>query len=386
MQTSNIAPRFDEKRLARIGATIRRDIEDGKYHGAALRVAGKDGVVLDLIEGHADREAGRRLSRDSVFCTLSVAKQFTNVLALSLVERGLLRLHAPIAELLPQFRAPGQEKINLWHLLTHTSGICSAFPKVPPEIVCSIEQLTNFAASQPLESPPGERVNYSICVVHSVIAALCLRADGRGRSYSQMLEEEIFTPLEMRDTSLSLRSDLETRYCPVKATWSGGGAVPPETVEGMNRLMRVPGAEIPGGGAVSTIDDLFRFVEMLRNGGELDGVRILSPAMIEYASRNQTGDLRMVLMEPILRSRNWLPTPAYIGLGFFVRGDGITQGPFGVLNSPHSIAGMGAGATAFWIDPQRNLSFTFLSTGLMEASRNQERLGILSDLVLAAIV
>ena len=246
MNTKNIAPRFDEKRLARIGATIRLDIEAGKYHGAALRVAGKDGVILDLIEGHADREAGRRLSQDSVFCTLSVAKQFTNVLALSLVERGLLRLHAPIAELLPQFRAPSHQKINLWHLLTHTSGICSAFPRVPPEIVCSIEQLTNFAASQQLESLPGERVNYSICVVHSVIAALCLQADGRGRSYSQMLEDEIFAPLKMRETSLSLRKDLETRYSPVKATWSGGGAVPPETVEGMNRLMRIPGRRNPG--------------------------------------------------------------------------------------------------------------------------------------------
>ena len=59
---------------------------------------------------------------------------------------------------------------------------------------------------------------------------------------------------------------------------------------------------------------------MLRNGGELDGARILSPAMIEYASRNQTGDLRMVLMDPFLSSRNWLPTPAHIGIGFFVRG------------------------------------------------------------------
>jgi CubicO group peptidase (beta-lactamase class C family) len=386
MSSKPITPSFDEKRLARVGATIRRDIEEGKYYGASLRVAGEDGVILDLLEGHADREASRRLSHDSVFCTLSVAKQFTNVLALSLVEQGLLRLHAPIAEMLPQFSVPTHQKINLWHLLTHTSGICSAFPRVPPEVVCSIEQLTNFAASQPLESVPGERVNYSICVVHSVIAALCLRADGRGRSYSQMLQDEIFAPLEMRDTSLSLRGDLEGRYCPVKATWSGGGAVPPETVEGMNRLMRIPGAEIPGGGAVSTIDDVFRFVEMLRNGGELDGVRILSPAMVEYASRNQTGDLRMALTDSILSARNWLPTPAYIGLGFFVRGEGITPGPFGVLNSPHSFAGMGAGATAFWIDRQRNLSFTFLSTGLMEASRNQERLGILSDLVLAAIV
>jgi CubicO group peptidase (beta-lactamase class C family) len=386
MNAQDITPRFDEKRLARVGETIRRHINDGMYYGAALRVASKDGVVLDLIEGHADREAECRLAPDSVFCTLSVAKQFTNVLALSLVERGLLRLHAPIAELLPQFSALGHEKINLWHLLTHTSGICSAFPRVPPEIVCSIEQLTNFAATQPLESLPGERVNYSICVVHSIIAALCLRADGRGRTYSEMLEQEILAPLKMRDTSLGLRKNLEARYCPIKAAWSGGGVLPPETVEGMNHLMRMPGAEIPGGGAVSTMEDLFRFVEMLRNGGELDGARILSPAMIEHASRNQTGELRMVLMDPFLSSRNWLPTPAFIGLGFFVRGEGVVPGPFGVLNSPQSIAGMGAGGTGFWVDPQRRLSFIFLSAGLMEGSRSQERLGILSDLVLSAIV
>jgi CubicO group peptidase (beta-lactamase class C family) len=90
-------------------------------------------------------------------------------------------------------------------------------------------------------------------------------------------------------------------------------------------------------------------------------------------------------MDPFLSSRNWLPTPAYIGLGFFVRGEGITPGPFGVLNSLHSSAGMDAGGTGFWVDPQRNLSFTFISTDLMEG-RSQERLGIPSDLVLAAIV
>ncbi len=127
-----------------------------------------------------------------------------------------------------------------------------------------------------------------------------------------MLEEEIFAPLRMRDTSLGLRKDLETHYCPVKAAWSGGGVLPPETVEGMNHLMPMPGNEIPGGGAVSTMENVFRFAEMLRNGGELDGTRILSPAMIEYASRNQTGDFRMVLMDLVLSSRNWVPTPAYI--------------------------------------------------------------------------
>ena len=169
-------------------------------------------------------EAGRRLSRDSVFCTLSVAKQFTNVLALSLVERGLLRLHAPIAELLPQFAHVGSQKVNLWHLLTHTSGICSAFPRVPPEIVCSIEQLTNFAASQKLESLPGEQVNYSDLRRALGHCSACLRADGRGRTYSQMLEEEIFAPLEMRDTSLSLRKTWKPAT--VRSKQHGAAAAP----------------------------------------------------------------------------------------------------------------------------------------------------------------
>jgi CubicO group peptidase (beta-lactamase class C family) len=101
-------------------------------------------------------------------------------------------------------------------------------------------------------------------------------ANGRGRTYSQMLDHEIFAPIKMRDTSLEIRKDLEARYCPITAAWSAGGVLRPETVEGMNLLMRMPGAEIPGGGAVSTMENLFRFVEMLRNGGELDGARIFS--------------------------------------------------------------------------------------------------------------
>ena len=215
---------FDEARLARVGQTIIRDIEAGKYHGAAMIVARRGNVVLDIVEGYADRQAGRRLTSDAIFSTMSVAKQFTGVLALSLVERARGRLHAPIAQWLPAFRAMGHEKVNLAHLLTHTSGICSAIPNLPPEVVENIQQLTAYAAACPLESQPGERVNYSILVGHSVIAALCLAADGRGRSYAQMLEQEIFAPLKMRDTSLGLRKDLDARFCPVKAAWSGNRA------------------------------------------------------------------------------------------------------------------------------------------------------------------
>jgi CubicO group peptidase (beta-lactamase class C family) len=116
---------FDEARLARVEQTIKRDIEANKYHGASLMVARNGSIVLDLVEGYSDRKAGRPLKRDAVFLTMSVAKQFTNVLALSLVERGALRLHTPIAHWMPEFRVRGKEKVNLAHLLTHTSGIYS---------------------------------------------------------------------------------------------------------------------------------------------------------------------------------------------------------------------------------------------------------------------
>jgi CubicO group peptidase (beta-lactamase class C family) len=377
---------FDATRLTRVGARVREDIEAGRYHGAALIAARRGEVVAEVVEGFADRQSGRPLNRDAVFATMSVAKQFTNVLALSMVERGVLRLHAPIAEWLPQFRAMGKEKINLFHLLTHTSGICAAMPEVGPEVRGNIEALTAYAAARPLESLPGERVNYSLIVAHSVIGALCVRADGAKRTFSQMLEQEIFAPLKMRDTSMALRDDLRERFCPVSAAGSGPGMIPPEAMERANRLLQTPGCELPAGGCVTTIDDLHRFAEMLRRGGELDGARILAPATIDYAARNHTGALRNVLFDPFLSTRNWQSTPACIGLGFFVRGERVIPGPFGFANSARSFAGVGSGSTGFWVDPERELTFAFLSTGMMEDSHHLERLGILSDLVVSSLV
>jgi CubicO group peptidase (beta-lactamase class C family) len=377
---------FDGERLARVGRAMARDVEAGRCHGAALIAARRGRVVLDVVEGFADRERGRRLGREAVFASMSVGKQFTNVLALSFIEQGILRLHAPIADWLPEFRALGKEKVNLFHLLTHTSGVASAIPLVSPEVLTSIEELAAFTYARPLESLPGERVNYSIIVAHSLIAALCVRADGGRRSFTRMLEEEIFRPLGMRDTCLGARDDLLARLCPVRAAYSGMGLLPAEAIEGIEALIRMPGSEIPAGGYLTTVQDLHRFAEMLRRGGELDGARILSPATIDYCARNHTGELRNVLFDATMGYRGWELFPAYIGIGFFVRGERPTPGPFGVLNSPRTFGGFGAGSTAFWVDPERELSFAFLSTGLMEDSHHVERLGVLSDLVVSSVV
>ena len=377
---------FDSSRLERVRERILGDIEQGRCHGTNLLVARRGEVILDITEGYANRAENKALQRDSVFATMSVAKQFTNVLALSLVERGLLSLHAPVAELIPEFANLGKEKVNLYHLLTHTSGIMSAIPPVAPEILMNIENLLEYACTLPLESQPGERVNYSILLGHSIIAALCLRADGRGRRYADMLKEDLFAPLGMTDTSLGLRDDLKDRFCPVKVSYKDIPALlPPEAVEGIGQVIAMPGGELPGGGCVTTVNDVHRFAEMLRRGGELDGNRVLSPGMIDFCTTNQTGDKRNILFDMWCGTRNWIEYPASIGCGFFMRGEGNLPGLFSVMNSARTYGGFGAGSTGFTVDPERDLTFAFLSTGLMEDSYHFERVGMLATLVIAAM-
>ena len=378
---------FDPERLARVKEKILSDITEEKCHGVSMIAARRGKVVLDITEGYADRENDKALATDSVFVTMSVAKQFTNVLALSLVEKGFLKLHAPVAEVIPEFATLGKEKVNLYHLLTHTSGLLSAVPSVAPDVLMNIERLTAFACGLPLESQPGERVNYSILLGHTVIAAMCLKVAGNGRTYAQMLSEEIFDPLGMVSTSLGPRTDLMDRLCPVKVSYKDIPALlPPEAVEGIGSLLTMPGCELPGAGCITTVQDVHRFAEMLRRGGALGDVRILSPGMLDFCTRNHTGEKRNILFDMWTGTRDWLSYPANIGVGFFMRGEGDIPGLFSVMNSPRTYGGFGAGSTGFTVDPERDITLTFLSTGLMEDSYHFERIGVIATLLLAALI
>ena len=377
---------FDAGRLAHVERLIDADIDAARYDGAAIRVTRGGHVVLSASRGLAERTSGRRLESDAVFTTMSVGKQFTAAIVLNRVERGDLRLMMPVAELIPEFGNRGKERMTLFQLLTHTSGIASRVPIVPPEDLVSIERLVAWACHTTPESVPGERVNYSIVVAHAVMAEMVRRAEGAKRSFGRILDEDLFRPLGMADTSLGPRPDLVRRVCPVVARFTEPGLFAPFEIEGIGALLSMPGAELPAGGFLTTIGDLSRFVEMLRRGGELDGARILSPAMLDLATRNWTGDKPNALLDYTVQMRGWAPFPASIGLGFFVRGEAIIPGPFGNLSTPRTFGGLGAGSTGFWIDPVRDLTFSFLSTGLMEDSHHVERLSRLSDVVVAALV
>ncbi len=381
---------FDPQRLERAVEALEADIEAGRCDGGTLLVSRREGLALRACRGFADRAAGRRLEPDDVFFSMSIGKQFVNALVLERVERGLLRLHEPIAERLPAFRGHGKSRITLFHLLTHTSGLLTRVPELEPEELIDVERFTAAAAAAPLESLPGERVSYSILAAHAVLASLLLHVDegvkGGGRSIGELLRQDLFEPLGMRDTSLGPRDDLLARQCPVVARYKEPGLFDPDALVSLAELITRPGAEVPGGGYLTTASDVHRFAEMLRGGGALEGRRLLSPATLELARRNHTGEGRNTLMDYSLSLRGWDAWPASIGLGFFVRGTAITPGPIGNLASPSSFGGWGAGSTAFWVDPERDLSFTFLSTGLMEDSRHIERVARLHDLVIAALV
>jgi CubicO group peptidase (beta-lactamase class C family) len=377
---------FDPQRLARVVRAIDADVEAARYDGAAICVARRGAVALSAHRGFAERSASHALEPSSVFVSMSIGKQFTNALVLQRVERGDLSFTTHVCDLIPEFATRGKRGMQLHQLLTHTSGLMAAVPALPPEQLASIEALAAFAARSTPESLPGQRVNYSIGVAHSVLAEMVRRADGGKRSFARIVAEDLFTPLGMRETSLGSRADLVPRVCPVVARFDEPGLFEAQEIEMLGVLMLMEGAELPAGGYLTTLGDVVRFAEMLRRGGELDGARVLSPSMIEFASRNHTGDKPNELLGYTVGMRDWPTFPATIGLGFFVRGDGVIPGPFGNLNSRRTFGGWGAGSTAFWIDPERELTFSFLSTGLLEDSRHIERISRLSDMVVSAIV
>ncbi len=385
ISTQAAALGFDPTRLARVATRIEADLAAGKYHGAALRVARRGETVLDLTLGHADRAAGRALQADDAFVSFSIGKQFTNALVLNRVERGDLHLAMQVRELIPGFETRGLREVNLFQLLTHTSGLLSAIPTVPLEVLTNITALTDWVATQRPESLPGERVNYSIIVAHSVMAEMLRRVDGGQRSFGQMIREDLFEPLGMHRTSLGPRADLVAKLCPAVACYEAPGMFYPEEVAGVGAVVLMDGAEIPAGGYLTCIDDLHRFAQMLARGGELDGVRILSPRTLDYCTQNHTGGLRNVLFDYARDTRGWQAWPANIGIGFFMRGEGLQPGPMSNFSSARTFCGWGAGSTCFWVDPVQQLSFAFLSTGLMEETWHCERLQRLSDLVVTAL-
>jgi CubicO group peptidase (beta-lactamase class C family) len=228
---------------------------------------------------------------------------------------------------------------------------------------------------------PGTRCDYSPMANHVLLAEALRRTDPLGRGIDEILQQDLFDPLGMTDTRMGIRPHMRARH--VVPDMRGILPITQRSHENDDDygVFIAERNEETWCGAASTTHDLHRFAEMLRNGGTLDGTRILAPRTLELARRNWTGDLPNELYRAVALRAGYPAPPAYLGLGFSLRGSAMVRHQFGTLTSPDTFGNYGAGSAVYWVDPATELTFVALTAGLLDQARNIDRFQRLSDIV-----
>jgi CubicO group peptidase (beta-lactamase class C family) len=355
---------LSSERLDRITATLRADVEAGTIPGAVLAIARGGRIGYAEAVGYRDREAGAAMPHDAIFRIASMTKPIVSVAAMALAEEGRLDIGAPVADYIPAFKelTVGPERkratrtMTVQDLLRHTSGLTYAgFGDSPVQMIWrdanlqdenqTNEELVGKLANLPLMFEPGTTWEYSMST--DVLGRVVEVASGQ--SLAAFIAERITGPLGMIDTAFAATGDKAARVAepPVdKAT----GKKPP-----MRNLARESRWHSGGGGLAGTAADYVRFCQMLLNGGELDGVRVLAPKTVALMASDhlppgcqygETARSRFGQLAPV-------PEMGYaFGLGFCVR-----TAP-GMSPAPGSVGEFfwgGVTGTYFWIDPQEQM-------------------------------
>lgn len=344
------------ERLQRVNTLTERYIDANLLAGTVTLVARHGKVVHFEAQGYRDKAAGARMTTDSIFTIMSMTKPIVSVALMMLFEEGRFLLDDPISKWLPEYKTkqvlvsdgarerldPAKRPITVRHVLTHTSGL-SLRPRGGagangggdqrrPE---TVEEAITRAADVPLAFHPGEQWQYGASTDY--VALLVEKISGV--SLDDFLRTRLFEPLGMSDTHYNVP---QSKVARVAAVYRPSG--PGNTIE----LFRAPRYAEPtkyfGGqaGLNSTAADYFRFHQMMLNGGELNGVRILSPRTINLMISNHIGDLLVYVRGP--------------GYGFGL-GYGVLRDP-GKANehlTPGSFMWGGAWGTISWVDPLEDM-------------------------------
>ena len=376
---------LNKAQLNRLSLAIHKDVEDNIYDGGAIVVARRGEIGLHEAIGYADRKNNRALKLDDIFNILSVTKAFTDVLVLSLIERGRLALTTPVTELIPELTGKDKRVLTIFHLMTHTAGSPPVLFPVPAERMGDLDAVIKEICKLDLVMPPGKAVSYSPLWGHALLGEIVRRLDDKKRALRDIYQEELFGPLQMNNTALGRRKDLASRIVPIVAHDPDFGDMTGKDVEEHNAMITET-AEIPWMGAVSTAYDVYRFAEMLRRGGELEGVRILSPASVKKATTVQTGTLPNDYYVRVMQEHDVMPPPANIGIDLLIKGNDVAPNSMGTLTSPGTFGKFGLGGTGFWVDPENEVTFIFLRSGLLEHYKDTITYQRLSDMAIAAAI
>jgi len=365
---------MSSKRLALIDAAMKKAVDSGELPGAVVFIARGGKLAYAKSFGWQDKEKKIPMRPDSIFRLYSMTKPIVSVAAMILVEEGKLGLQEPVSKYIPEFKdmkvgvestdaatgkpvltlADAKRQVTVQDLLRHTSGLTYGVLGQPTAIKKMYNDagifsqkwvLADFAraiAKMPLMFEPGSAWEYG----HSTDVLGRVVEVASGQTLDVFLSQRILDPLGMVDTAFQVPADKVGRVAqPIPDAYTGKT---PELLD-----LTLPQTFFAGGhGLVSTAADYLRFAQMLENGGQLDGVRILGRKTLEYMSANH-------INERINKGPSWLPGPGYgFGLGFATR---LETGQSEWPGSPGEFFWAGFAGTYFWVDPQEELVPVFLS-------------------------
>lgn len=393
---------FDARRLNRITAHLERNyIEPGKIAGCQTLVARHGQVAYFSSLGCADRERQTPMRDDTIFRIYSMTKPVTSVALMQLYEQGHFQLNDPVSRFIPAWREhkvwvggdadamelkTPERPMTFRHVLSHTGGLTYGGTNHPVDKIYRrvgvnrdrSETLTTFIerlGQVPLRYEPGEAWMYSLST--DVCGALVEIISGQ--RFDEYLQEHIFEPLGMVDTSFWVRPEKQHRLA---ANYQREPDKTLKLIDDPERstYLREPSFFSGGGGLTSTTADYHRFCEMLRRGGELDGARILGPRTLELMHKNHLPggkDLAGLAIGAFSET-------AYEGVGFGL-GFAMTLGEVeaGTVGAGDYYWG-GAASTIFWVDPKEDLVAIFMTQLMPSATFNFR--GQLKNIIYGAIV
>lgn len=364
--------------LARVDEALVELIAAGELAGAVTLVARHGRVVHRAALGAKDLASGEALANDTIFRIYSMTKPVTGVAMMILYDRGLWRPSDPVAKFLPSFtdvkvfggqNAAGEPILEapdhaptMGELMTHTAGFSYGFdPENPvdkfylaadPWRAGSLREFADRVATAPLAYQPGSKWLYSLSmdIQGAVIEALS------GQTLPAFLAERIFQPLGMVDTGFFVPADKRARLATLYRKSSSRGLAP---IERAGMILPdhdgAPAVPSGGGGLVGTAQDYARFAQMLLNGGEFRGARVVSAASLRLMMTNH--------LSPTILAGGF-------GVGKQQLRPGYGYGYDGAVYTDPVLAGVpvgegtyqwdGAAGTWFWVDPANDLLFVGL--------------------------
>jgi len=352
--------------LDRLGAAMRARVDDGELAGVVTLVARHGKIVHFQAYGKQDIAAEQPVAEDTIFRIYSMTKPIAGVALMTFFEEGRFALDDPVEKFIPEFaglkvaKAPGPEgmpevedpvhKMTIRELVSHTAGLTYGFfsrSQVDALYVranvldrnSTLKEMVDKLAEIPLRQQPGSAWHYSVAVdVQGYLVEVLA-----GKPFDEVLKERVFDPLGMNDTGFWVPPEKKARTSSMYQQRPGGDLTQMPSDEYFTKPAHLSG----GGGLVSTAMDYARFCQMLLNGGELDGVRILKPETVELMHTNQLPE-NIDFINPMIGN----PGNTF-GIDFAIveQPDGETDHPLG----KGEYWWYGAGGTWFGINPVQDL-------------------------------